>query len=313
MEGETFETEDQRNWSDASFKTYGTPLALPLPVEVTSGHAHPAVGHALPVRRTRASPSRGRRRPAGALPSGAASSSRWSSLRTRRRLPRPALGLAGAGLVSLGGRRAERLRALQLEHLRADLHLETKEWGAALERAVANARRLACRSSWRSSSRTTAAARCASSWRAPWRSRPRVASWLVFERLDRTTRTASRRRPARRSRRSTPGRSSAAARTRTSSSSTDDGRRRPARSDLVRADAAGARLGRRHPGREPRQPAVARRDRCAASRPGRSRSRRSACGRASSRGRPRAHEPGEPPFTDDPRQDAPSPPRGPSA
>ena len=25
MEGETFETEDQRNWSDASFKTYGTP------------------------------------------------------------------------------------------------------------------------------------------------------------------------------------------------------------------------------------------------------------------------------------------------
>lgn len=32
--GEVFETEDQRNWSDASFKTYGTPLALPMPVEV---------------------------------------------------------------------------------------------------------------------------------------------------------------------------------------------------------------------------------------------------------------------------------------
>ncbi len=31
MDGETFETEDQRNWSDASFKTYGTPLHLPYP------------------------------------------------------------------------------------------------------------------------------------------------------------------------------------------------------------------------------------------------------------------------------------------
>ncbi len=37
MEGETFEMEDQRNWSDDSFKTYGTPLALPLPVEVQEG------------------------------------------------------------------------------------------------------------------------------------------------------------------------------------------------------------------------------------------------------------------------------------
>src|SRR5512144_1533570 len=37
MEGETFETEDQRNWSDASFKTYGTPLHLPRPVEIEEG------------------------------------------------------------------------------------------------------------------------------------------------------------------------------------------------------------------------------------------------------------------------------------
>jgi D-apionolactonase len=31
LTGEVFETEDQRNWSDASYKTYGTPLALPFP------------------------------------------------------------------------------------------------------------------------------------------------------------------------------------------------------------------------------------------------------------------------------------------
>ena len=37
MEGDTFETEDQRNWTDASFKTYCTPLGLPFPVEIKKG------------------------------------------------------------------------------------------------------------------------------------------------------------------------------------------------------------------------------------------------------------------------------------
>jgi hypothetical protein len=36
MEGDTFEMEDQRNWSDASYKTYCTPLALPMPVKVAA-------------------------------------------------------------------------------------------------------------------------------------------------------------------------------------------------------------------------------------------------------------------------------------
>jgi hypothetical protein len=37
MEGDTFEMEDQRNWTDASFKTYCTPLGLPFPAEVKVG------------------------------------------------------------------------------------------------------------------------------------------------------------------------------------------------------------------------------------------------------------------------------------
>ncbi|GAA4416567.1 hypothetical protein GCM10023187_48120 [Nibrella viscosa] len=37
FEGEVFETEDQRNWTDGSFKTYSTPLHLPFPVEVPAG------------------------------------------------------------------------------------------------------------------------------------------------------------------------------------------------------------------------------------------------------------------------------------
>ncbi|MDQ2682661.1 MAG: hypothetical protein M3Y37_03950 [Chloroflexota bacterium] len=35
FEGDLFEMEDQRNWTDASFKTYSTPLRIPYPVEVT--------------------------------------------------------------------------------------------------------------------------------------------------------------------------------------------------------------------------------------------------------------------------------------
>ncbi|MFG1688518.1 hypothetical protein ACGFNP_50825 [Nonomuraea sp. NPDC049269] len=43
LAGETFETEDHRNWSDAGYKTYGTPLGLGLPVAVRRGdrvHQH---------------------------------------------------------------------------------------------------------------------------------------------------------------------------------------------------------------------------------------------------------------------------------
>src|SRR5437667_155344 len=37
MRRDTFETDDQRNRTDASFKTYCTPLALPLPHSVKQG------------------------------------------------------------------------------------------------------------------------------------------------------------------------------------------------------------------------------------------------------------------------------------
>jgi D-apionolactonase len=37
MEGDTFEMEDQRNWTDASYKTYVRPLALPWPYVIAKG------------------------------------------------------------------------------------------------------------------------------------------------------------------------------------------------------------------------------------------------------------------------------------
>jgi len=37
LEGDVFETEDQRNWTDSSFKTYSTPLSIPYPVQIEKG------------------------------------------------------------------------------------------------------------------------------------------------------------------------------------------------------------------------------------------------------------------------------------
>ena len=37
MEGDTWEMEDHRNWTDASFKTYVRPLALPWPYTLKAG------------------------------------------------------------------------------------------------------------------------------------------------------------------------------------------------------------------------------------------------------------------------------------
>ena len=38
LEGDVFEMEDQRNWTDASFKTYSRPLALPFPYRLAAGN-----------------------------------------------------------------------------------------------------------------------------------------------------------------------------------------------------------------------------------------------------------------------------------
>jgi hypothetical protein len=56
--------------------------------------------------------------------------------------PLPALGLAGGGLADLGAPEVARLASLRLDHLRADLLLAESGWEDALERAAANGARL---------------------------------------------------------------------------------------------------------------------------------------------------------------------------
>jgi hypothetical protein len=54
VEGDTFEMEDQRNWTDASFKVYSTPLSLPSPVALPAGFT---ISQALELRSERLVPA----------------------------------------------------------------------------------------------------------------------------------------------------------------------------------------------------------------------------------------------------------------
>jgi len=116
FEGETFETEDQRQWSDASFKTYGTPLTLPFPVTLPAGTrlsqtvTIQLVGDTRPVQTE-------------------ADDAVTLHIDRSRVFNLPALGLVAStdAANSLTEREANRLRALQLDHLRADLILSRSQ------------------------------------------------------------------------------------------------------------------------------------------------------------------------------------------
>jgi hypothetical protein len=127
FEGEWFEMEDQRNWSDASFKTYSTPLSRPFPARMEAGDT---VRHEVTVGLREA--------PAGLLAVPRAPSARW---------PEGPFGGAGLqvgldlGLLQAGpaDTEVERLRALRPDHLRIGLGPDAA-WGEALARAAELAR-----------------------------------------------------------------------------------------------------------------------------------------------------------------------------
>ncbi len=131
FEGDLFEMEDQRNWTDASFKTSSTPYTL--------GYVHEAqAGKRIRQRvvlRVAGTPTSRKERP--------------GSLRIElgdpigRRLPDIGLGMASHG-GNLSPREVESLRRLQLNHLRADLHLRESGYRSELARALDACQALNC-------------------------------------------------------------------------------------------------------------------------------------------------------------------------
>ena len=133
FEGEVFEMEDQRNWTDASYKTYGTPLSQPFPVEVTAG-TKISQRITLTLKTQRESSAEKRDAETQPLTLGVPSAD-------PRTLPRIGLGVASHG-EPLNVQELERLKRLNLSHLRVDVDLTQPDYESALHRLTGEAREL---------------------------------------------------------------------------------------------------------------------------------------------------------------------------
>ncbi len=128
--GDIFEMEDQRNWTDASYKTYCTPLRLPFPVEVKAGTE---INQSITLNLK------------GEIPVMAEAVGTELSFsvgsKPSRLLPRLGLGVASHG-QPLTRKEVTRLKVLNLSHLRVDLPLSEPDYAERLGRAATEARAL---------------------------------------------------------------------------------------------------------------------------------------------------------------------------
>ena len=134
--GDVFEMEDQRNWSDASFKTYCTPLNLPFPAEIARGtQIHQCINLRL----------------IGAVPNPILIESPIHSAEREvtvtvpekplARLPKIGLGTASSE-APLSPAEISKLRQLQLSHLRVDVHVAAADHCRRLQQAIVEAEAL---------------------------------------------------------------------------------------------------------------------------------------------------------------------------
>lgn len=124
FEGDLFHTEDQRNWTDASYKTFCTPLDIPYPVKVNKGDS---VSQVITIQVTAKQSQASvflENKPE--ITVGATSIGKL-----------PALGTWFAPLNrQAGDNEIERLRALHLSQLRVQLNLLQPGWASVLRNAV---------------------------------------------------------------------------------------------------------------------------------------------------------------------------------
>lgn len=134
LTGDVFETEDQRNWTDASFKTFCTPLERPYPVQLRAGEA---VAQSVTVAISSPVPERIEESESqledGVVQIGGG---------TRARVPRLGLTLAAGRQPDAG--EVARLSQLDLAHLRVVVDLRAESWREALDLGARACRALSC-------------------------------------------------------------------------------------------------------------------------------------------------------------------------
>lgn len=180
--GDIFEMEDQRNWTDASYKTYSTPLRLPFPAEVKQGDKivqsvtlrlideRPAPNDKPDIHQTAAKPV----------------TFQFVTNPPSTALPRFGLGIASHG-QALSSAEIERLRALNLDHLRVDLKLAQPNAAALLQQATVEAQALDVKLHAALHLTDAAAEELTTFTQVLQTVKPPVSTWLIFHEREKTT------------------------------------------------------------------------------------------------------------------------------
>jgi D-apionolactonase len=125
FDGDIFETEDQRNWGDASFKTFCTPLDKPFPVELQKGDKVYQRVTFKPLQK---------------IQTVAAGQPFVSLKETGQKGLLPLMGIGSSTEIgALSGTAAAALRSLRLSHYRIDVHPASDTFAAELSQAYENA------------------------------------------------------------------------------------------------------------------------------------------------------------------------------
>jgi len=176
FEGEIFEMEDQRNWSDASFKTYCTPLRIAIPVQVKPGDK---VHHVCAISLA------GAVRPILPVVQGRPVQ---VSIATTPAYALPPIGFCATREdKSLTAKEIERLKALRPAHLRVDLKLSDANHAGRLERAVSDSHQLGAPLHIAPILNDNAREQLKGLRAAVDKLKPNVSLWLVFHESEETT------------------------------------------------------------------------------------------------------------------------------
>jgi D-apionolactonase len=129
--GDVFETEDHRNWTDASYKTYCTPLKQLYPVRIEKGEK---IFQKIELK------VEGNLRNEN---SGKLDEQIYISADIRKSYTMPSIGIGrSTRLFSLSDNEIETLKKIQFEHYRIDLYLFHNDWKSKAELAADEALRL---------------------------------------------------------------------------------------------------------------------------------------------------------------------------